>query len=36
MGEVRAGASATYALFLKSHLLNENPLNITYLFDGLF
>src|ERR1035437_1612054 len=33
LGEVRDGASATYALFLKSRLLNENPLNITYLFD---
>src|ERR1700689_1314829 len=33
LGEVRDGASATYALFLKSRLLNENPLNITFLFD---
>jgi L-alanine-DL-glutamate epimerase-like enolase superfamily enzyme len=32
LGEVRDGASATYALFLKSRPLNENPLNITYLF----
>ena len=35
LGEVRDGASATYALFLKSRLLNENPLNITYLFDKI-
>src|SRR6201993_3040544 len=33
LGEVRDGASPTYALFPKSRLLNENPLNITYLFD---
>jgi L-alanine-DL-glutamate epimerase-like enolase superfamily enzyme len=33
LGEVRDGASPTYALFLKSRLLNENPLNITYLFE---
>ena len=33
LGEVRDGASATYALFLKSRLLNENPLNIAYLFQ---
>jgi len=35
LGEVRAGARATYALFLKSRLLNENPLNITYLFQKI-
>jgi len=35
LGEVRDGASATYALFLKSRLLNENPLNITYLFEKI-
>jgi L-alanine-DL-glutamate epimerase-like enolase superfamily enzyme len=33
LGEVRDGSSATYALFLKSRLLNENPLNISYLFQ---
>src|SRR5579862_2305512 len=33
LGEVRDGASATYALFLKSRLVNENPLRITYLFN---
>jgi len=33
LGEVRDGASATYALFLKSRLLNENPLNVAYLFQ---
>jgi L-alanine-DL-glutamate epimerase-like enolase superfamily enzyme len=31
-GEVRDGASATYALFLKSRLLNENPCNVDRLF----
>ena len=35
LGEVRDGASATYALFLKSRLLDENPLNITYLFQKI-
>ena len=35
LGEVRDGSSATYALFLKSRLLNENPLNITYLFEKI-
>jgi len=35
LGEVRDGASPTYALFLKSRLLNENPLNITYLFQKI-
>ena len=35
LGEVRDGASATYALFLKSRLLNENPLNITFLFQKI-
>lgn len=33
LGEVRDGASATYALFLKSRLLGENPLNVTFLFE---
>src|ERR1035441_6710137 len=33
LGEVRDGASATYALFLKSRVAGENPLRITYLFD---
>ena len=32
LGEVRDGASATYALFLKSRLVGENPLNINFLF----
>ena len=31
-GEVRDGASATYALMLKSRLLGENPLDIDRLF----
>ena len=35
LGEVRDGASATYALFLKSRILNENPLNITYIFEKI-
>lgn len=35
LGEVRDGASATYALFLKSRVLNENPLKITYLFQKI-
>ncbi len=35
LGEVRDGASSTYALFLKSRLLNENPLRITYLFQKI-
>ncbi|MGD0498552.1 MAG: mandelate racemase/muconate lactonizing enzyme family protein [Bryobacteraceae bacterium] len=35
LGEVRDGASATYALFLKSRLLDENPLNIIYLFEKI-
>src|SRR5579872_1621998 len=32
LGEVRDGASATYALFLKSRILGENPLQIDKLF----
>ena len=35
IGEVRDGASATYALFLKSRILNENPLSITYIFEKI-
>jgi L-alanine-DL-glutamate epimerase-like enolase superfamily enzyme len=35
LGEVRDIASSTYALFLKSRLLNENPLQITYLFEKI-
>ena len=31
-GEVRDGASATYALMLKSRLLGENPCNVDKLF----
>src|SRR5579863_6421118 len=31
-GEVRDGASATYALFLKSRILGENPLQLDKLF----
>ncbi len=31
-GEVRDGASATYALFLKSRILGENPCNVDRLF----
>ncbi|MBW3623887.1 MAG: mandelate racemase/muconate lactonizing enzyme family protein [Armatimonadetes bacterium] len=32
LGEVRDGASPTYALMLKSRLLGENPLNVDKLF----
>jgi hypothetical protein len=32
LGEVRDGASARYALFLKSKLMGENPLHIDRLF----
>src|ERR1041385_7429962 len=32
LGEVRDGASATYALFLKSRLLGENPLHLDRIF----
>src|SRR5690348_4553702 len=32
LGEVRDGASATYALFLKSRVLGENPCNVDRLF----
>jgi len=35
LGEVRDGASQTYALFLKSRILGENPLNITFLFEKI-
>src|SRR6266480_4885664 len=32
LGEVRDGASATYALFLKSRIMGENPLQLDKLF----
>src|SRR5580700_6138327 len=32
LGEVRDGASKTYALFLKSRLLGENPCNVDKVF----
>src|ERR687883_999603 len=32
LGEVRDGASATYALMLKSRLLGENPCNVEKVF----
>lgn len=35
LGEVRDASSPTYALFLKSRILNENPLNITFLFQKI-
>lgn len=35
LGEVRDGASATYALFLKSRVVGENPLKITYIFEKI-
>ncbi|MBV9762984.1 MAG: mandelate racemase/muconate lactonizing enzyme family protein [Acidobacteriaceae bacterium] len=35
LGEVRDMASPTYALFLKSRVIGENPLNITLLFEKI-
>jgi L-alanine-DL-glutamate epimerase-like enolase superfamily enzyme len=35
LGEVRDGASATYALMLKSRIVGQNPLNITALFNRI-
>jgi L-alanine-DL-glutamate epimerase-like enolase superfamily enzyme len=35
LGEVRDGASATYALFLKSRLLGENPCNVERIFKKI-
>ncbi len=35
LGEVRDGASDTYALFLKSRVVGENPLRITYIFEKI-
>ena len=35
LGEVRDSSSPTYALFLKSRILGENPLNITFLFEKI-
>ncbi len=35
LGEVRDMASPTYALFLKSRLIGENPLNITFVFEEI-
>jgi hypothetical protein len=35
LGEVRDSASATYALFLKSRLLGENPLRLNYLWQKI-
>jgi L-alanine-DL-glutamate epimerase-like enolase superfamily enzyme len=35
LGEVRDGASSTYALFLKSRVVGENPLRITYIFEKI-
>jgi L-alanine-DL-glutamate epimerase-like enolase superfamily enzyme len=35
LGEVRDGASATYALFLKSRILGENPLQIDKIFRNI-
>ena len=32
LGEVRDGASATYALFLKSRIVGENPLQLDKIF----
>jgi L-alanine-DL-glutamate epimerase-like enolase superfamily enzyme len=35
LGEVRDASSATYALFLKSRVVGENPLKISYLFQKI-
>jgi L-alanine-DL-glutamate epimerase-like enolase superfamily enzyme len=35
LGEVRDGASKTYALMLKSRLLGENPCNVDKIFRGI-
>lgn len=35
LGEVRDGASPTYALLLKSRILGENPCNVDKLFRKL-
>ena len=35
LGEVRDLSSPTYALFLKSRVVGENPLNITYIFEKI-
>ncbi len=35
LGEVRDGASKTYALILKSRLLGQNPCNIDKIFRGI-
>ncbi|HUY13717.1 MAG TPA: mandelate racemase/muconate lactonizing enzyme family protein [Terriglobia bacterium] len=35
LGEVRDGASPTYALMLKSRILGENPLNIDFVFQKI-
>ncbi len=35
LGEVRDGASATYALFLKSRVVGENPLRISYIWQKI-
>ncbi len=35
LGEVRDGASATYALFLKSRVVGQNPLNITFIWEKI-
>lgn len=32
MGEIRDGASATYAAMLKSRILGENPCDVDYIF----
>jgi L-alanine-DL-glutamate epimerase-like enolase superfamily enzyme len=35
LGEVRDGASATYALMLKSRILNQNPLQVDRIFGKI-
>ncbi|MGH9433058.1 MAG: mandelate racemase/muconate lactonizing enzyme family protein, partial [Terriglobia bacterium] len=35
LGEVRDGAGPEYALMLKSRILNDNPLNIDFIFQKI-
>src|ERR1700736_3062686 len=35
LGEVRDGASSTYALFLKSRIVGENPLQLDWIFSKI-
>src|ERR1700746_481819 len=35
LGEVRDGASSTYALFLKSRIVGQNPLQLDRIFEKI-